>query len=295
MKYFSNFPLISYNNVEVRDITRRVVLDDRNRDMPFVFYPYDITFHLRSDQVAEYLYNDSYLDWMIYLSNKIIDPMYGWYVRDDQLDSLITSKYGSTPLAKRKVKYFMNNWYEHAEDKITVSFYDNNIDKALKKYYDPIFAENNRILAYARRRVDQKVNTNRVIDFTISEYVAGNTYTDGELVEIWQTANQVGAGEVVFSNSSLVRLQSTFGNTSANSSSNTFIIGETSAANATISNSNVMMENLTAEEEVYWSPVYFYDHEVMKNEERRTINLVGREVIPFLVSDFVNKVSANTI
>lgn len=293
MRYFGSFPSISYSNTTVVDITRRVKIVDKSMSSPYQFYPYDITYHLRSDHVAEYYYENPQLDWLIYLSNDVIDPYYDWYVRDDQLDELIRLKYGSTELAQRKVKYYMNNWYEHAEEEISTSYYDNNLSLALKQYYDPVFSETNKIMAYRRRRVDHIMNTNMIIDFTLNNYTTGNTYTVGELVKIWQPGEWVGGGEVVFSNSTILRIQSVNGNTVANTTTGTYLVGETSGTNAAANAMNNVITNITTEENSYWSPVYIYDWERMENEKRRTIRLIDNQFVPFLTNTIREKI-ANT-
>lgn len=289
MKYFENFPTITYSNTNVVDITKRVRVGDSSKKSPYVFHPYDITFHLRSDQVAEYYYNNSFLDWLIYISNEVTDPFYDWYVRDDQLDNLIFMKYGSVETVKRKVKFYVNNWFEHAEEQISKDRYSNTIARELKKYYDPNYSEDGKIMSYKRTRVDYTMNTNRVIDYKISNWNFGNTFESGELVKIWQSGEQVGAAEVVFSNSSILRIQSVSGNTFANTTTNTFIVGEVSKANVSLSQSNTMMENITEEEGVYWSPMSIYEWEVMRNEQRRTIRLLEPSVVPFVLSETITK------
>lgn len=291
MRYFANFPRISYSNNVSIDITRRTKVVDTSNSSPFVFHPYDITFHLRSDQVAEYYYNDSFLDWLIYISNDITDPFYDWYVRDDQLDDLISEKYGATETAKRKVKFYINNWYENAEAQITIDRYENTIAKDLKKYYNPHYSEDGQIMAYRRARVDYTMNTNRMIDYDVSAWTTGNSFQNGELVKIWQPGEQVGSAEAVTSNSSFLRIQSVSGNTFANSSTNTYIVGETSGSNVAVSSSNTVMVNISDEEDVFWSPMYFYDWEVMRNEQKKTIRLVDSSVVPFLTSDTLRKLN----
>jgi len=290
MKYFATFPKIEYDNKEVVDITRRIALKSNDGSSPYIFYPYELKTYLRSDQLAAYYYDNAQLDWLIYLSNDIVDPYYGWYIRQDQLESAIIDKYGSAETAKKKIKYYMNNWHENAETIIEESYYNNNLSLALKKYWEPIYSENNKILGYRRKRVNHTMNTNMFVDYTIS-FVSGNSFTSGELVDIFVPGNQIANAEVVFSNSSVVRVQSISGNSFANSSTNTYIVGETSAANATANSSNVVVTNISTEEGAYWSPVYYYDYEVAKNEENKIINILGKEVTPFLINDFVNKMS----
>lgn len=293
MKYFINFPRINYSNTEVVDITKRVKIVDKSTRSPYAFYPYDITTHLRSDQVSEYYYDTPYLDWLIYLSNEIVDPYYGWYIRDDQLDELIRTKYLSIENAKKRIKFFMNNWFNHSDDFLSVSFYENTLAKPLKKYWNPEFSEDGKIISYKRKRLDETVNTNKIIDFTIT-YTDGEEFEQLEFVDIFHNANQVGTGEVVFSNSSVVRIQSVQGNTFANSSSNTYIVGETSSTNAHANSYNIMIENISDSENAYWSPIYVYDYEVMQNEQKKTIKLVDNSIVPFLTNDFLSKISSNT-
>lgn len=285
MRYFGNFPQTTYSNTTVVDISRRVKIVDKSKSSPYNFAPYDITFHLRSDQIAEYYYENSFLDWLIYVSNDVVDPYYGWYVREDQLDELIRTKYGSTETAKRKIKCFVNNWYEHAEEEIQVSYYENNLARELKKYFDPNYSESGKILSYKRRRVDHTMNTNRILDFGVSSWVSGNNYTTGELLKIWQPGEQVGSGEVVFSNSSVIRVQSVLGNTTANTITNTYLVGETSTSNAQVDSVETVIENISTNESVYWSPMYFYDWENIKNEQNKTIRLVDRSVVPFVLNE----------
>lgn len=278
--------------MKVADITRRVRIIPDTKNSPYNFYPYDIKAHMRSDQIAEYYYENSYLDWMIYLSNEIVDPYYDWYIRDDQLDELIKSKYGTTEKAKKKIKYFQNNWFVNADEQISTQYYESNLDQNLKKYYDPVFTDNNKIMFYKRKRIDETVNTNKVVDYAIT-YTNGSAFNSGELVDIFVPGSQIGVGEVVFSNTSVVRLQSVLGNTIANTTTNTYIVGEDSGTNAAASSSNTRITNISDEEYSFWTPIYFYDYEVAKNEENRTINLVNAQLVPFLMNDFV-KLMGNT-
>lgn len=284
MMYFGSFPTILYSNTSVADISRRIKIVDRGKNSPFYFHPYDITTHLRSDQIAEYYYDNSFLDWLIYVSNDIVDPYYDWYLSEEQLDQLIRSKYGSVETSKRKIKYFVNNWFEHPDEEISVSHYENTLARPLKKYFDPKYSESGKILSYRRRRVDTTMNTNRIIDYTIDGWDSGNTFHSGELVKIWQPGEWVGSGEAVFSNSTTLRVQSVLGNTFANSTTNVYIVGETSTSSASVNNSNTIIENIGTDENVFWSPMYYYDWEIMRNEQKRTIHLVDSSAVPFLLN-----------
>ena len=95
--YFDNFPKVYYSNTICRDLSRRVSIDN-NTDIQGsldVFYPYEIKDYLRADHISEYYYNRSELDWLIYLTNKVVDPYYEWYLNDLQFQSFINEKYES--------------------------------------------------------------------------------------------------------------------------------------------------------------------------------------------------------
>ena len=88
-KYFEKFPIVTYANNQAIDITERVIFTDNTLKNPYVFYTYDINHYERPDQFAYRYYGDQYYSWLLYLSNNITDPYYDWYIREDELNSLI--------------------------------------------------------------------------------------------------------------------------------------------------------------------------------------------------------------
>ena len=88
-QYFQKFPLISYrDNISV-DITRRVDFDSNIKSYIQAFYEYVLTEDQRIEDVAFNYYNDVDLDWLIYLSNDIIDPYFDVPLTNKQFDSYI--------------------------------------------------------------------------------------------------------------------------------------------------------------------------------------------------------------
>lgn len=275
--YFAKLPTITYQDRFVKDITRRIDVSQM-RELPVDLYPYTIRDFLRADQVAELYYEDPFVDWLIYLVNDVVDPYGQWYMTDDELAEILKKKYGSVEKAKKKVVYYENNWWS-TDQSISVSHYESVIPESWKKYYSPNFGLRGEILSYARKRSDTRVNTNRTIDHAIS-YSEGNSFTIGEIVG-FKTSGQdstVGVGEVVFSNSSVLRVQSVSGDVYANSSATKDVVGEDSGTNATSTFSNVVHENFTTDEGSFWSAVYAYDVEVEKNEKRKNIRLIDKDV-----------------
>jgi hypothetical protein len=269
--YFSKFPKTVYNNVTCLDITRKVKIDDSILRKPNIFYSYEIQNNLRSDQVSEYYYDDPTYDWLIYLQNEIVDPYYGWYLSEDDFSKMIQNKYGSYENAVKRIKYYQLNWAD-LDLEITKSFYDNNLPYSLRKYYTPNFAVGNTIISYTIRNEDWIANTNKLIQFNIN-YVSGNSYTSGEVIDIKSNYNNQianGGGEAISSNSSTIILK----NISGDTTNNYYLVGETSNTIAQISSSQILSENITAAEAVYWIPVSYHEYEKSKNEQKKTIRLI---------------------
>lgn len=286
-KYFTKFPRFYYNNKECIDITRRIRISNADRNNPYNFYPFMLQDDLRSDQVAEFYYGDPEMDWFVYHLNRITDPYYEWYNNNEVFQSFIVNKYGSVETAMEKVYLYHNNW-ANDDTNITISQYENMIPNSWKKYYMPVWGLKADILSYQRKPEDAYQNTNRILRYNVT-FVSGNSYTLGEIVDLKYAGQIVGGGEVVYSNSSTVSIKSVSGNTVANTSVVINIIGETSTSNATANAVTTVYESIPLSEEVFWSPLYYYDYEVFKNEARKHIQLIDNGLAPLIVQEFEQK------
>ena len=286
-RYFDKLPNIYYNNYLCKDISRRAKLVDPQEKIPYTFYPYEIKDQLRSDHIAEYYYDDSELDWLIYMSNGIVDPYYQWYLSDKQFESLIVSKYQSLENAQKLIAFYRNNWATD-DNQLTVSYYNNTIADSWKKYYSPIWGPGNKIVSYKRKQIDSITNLNRIVEYTISANTSLTQLSEGELVDIKPYGQQqtVGTGQVVIANSSILRIKNVEGNTTANSVVLKTIVGETTQTQITVSNSDVTFENIPLTEQVFWSPVSFYDYEMEINEQKKNIKLVNVQQHTILINQF---------
>jgi len=265
-KYFAKFPALVYNNTTVCDLTRRVAIDPKTLRQGSLFYPYELKSGQRPDVVSYFYYEDSYMDYLIYLSSGIIDPHFDWYLNEEDFNSFIIDKYGSFDIAKNKIKNYALNWGDHPTE-ISVSSYTSAIPQVLKKYYSPIFGyATNSIIGYQRDKSDWQVNTNRIVNFAINLH-SNAVFSSGELVDIGYANGQA---EVVFSNTTLVTVKNISGNTSANNS----LSGWVSNASATITQSSNVSIVISEDEYVFWEPVYCYDHEQEKNEKNKFIRLL---------------------
>lgn len=273
-QYFKKFPKIYYSNTLCVDIARRVKIND-NEDVQGnlnKYYPYELIHHLRPDHIAEYYYKDPEQDWLIYLTNQTIDPYYGWYLTDAQFATLIINKYESIPVAQRSIAYYVNNWYDDS-NQLSVAIYDNTIDMKLKKFYEPVWGQNQTILAYKRKQLLTCIKTNRILNYTI-DTISG-TFSNNEPVDFTNGGGAVGQGMIVCSNSTVLTIQSVSNDWIANSSVTKTINGLSSGASATSNAYSNVIINILDDEQVFYSPITFYDLEVETNEQKKNINLIG--------------------
>lgn len=98
--YFSKFPVINYSlddgatSFAVIDIFRRIKADRLNIQTSLAYYTYDVDSQDTPEIVADRVYNDSSLHWIILLTNEIIDPRWDWPMSDVQLINYTKHKYG---------------------------------------------------------------------------------------------------------------------------------------------------------------------------------------------------------
>jgi len=99
MSYFSKFPIINYSldggdtTFAVTDIFRRIKADTLNINNDLAYYTVDVGDGETPEIVADQLYNDSGLHWLVLLVNEIIDPRWDWPMSDDQLIKYTKNKY----------------------------------------------------------------------------------------------------------------------------------------------------------------------------------------------------------
>ena len=270
-RYFTNFPLISYANNIVVDITKRPVVLDSVSKNALLFYPYEIVSNERADQFANRYYNDSYKAWIIYLTNNIIDPYYDWYMSDNTLSQFASKKYGNMANAYNKIKFFQNNW-ENGNN-ISVSDF-NALPATLYKYWQPVYGNNNKILNYTRTRINYNLNTTFIRSYSISN----TSFINDEICHINFGNGSLGSGQVLSVTTNTLFLQHTQGITlpSANVSitANSYIYGTESYVNTNFTTAVSIANNILPEEVVYWSPISYYQYETQKNEFNKTIRVL---------------------
>ena len=265
--YFSKFPLITYGNIQCVDITRRVTVEETAKRYPNSFYDYEVKSGYRPDMVSDVYYQDSYMDWLLFLTNDQIDPLYDWYLNDDDFNAFIVAKYGSIAISQQKILGWQSNWFDDNEQ-LNPSYYDTNLPEAIKKYYEPVYAGGKNIVAYKRKQEDIFCNTNKIISFSVDTLAA--LYTPGERVIITNLGVEVGSLEVISSNSGTLIGKHILGNTTVNN----VLVGQVSGATTPILTASVISSTIADSEGVFWSPLYAYDFEQYKNEQKKFIKIL---------------------
>lgn len=148
---FRPYPTISYRipgtktSIPVTDITRRFAVSNFIRNSKVTFDEYVVQDGERPDIIADGYYDDSTLDWLVLLTNEILDPYYEWPLSYEQFNLMILQKYKG---------YGVNN-----SDTATFSYVNQTIH-----HYEWITQQKQIITDQGQQRIlDEKV---LVVDYT---------------------------------------------------------------------------------------------------------------------------------
>jgi len=191
---FSQFGVVLYNGVPVRNILTRVAFSDIIKKTGGVYHPYIVEDGERPDAIAYNYYGDSRYSWIVYMSNNIMDPYYEWPMSQNEFDRFITKKYGSRELAMKKILYWKDNW--QTDDRIINVATYNSYPVFIKKYWSPILGYNNSIVSYSRTPTTDTIETNKMLEVTISPTISINganyTVTDNLVSDNFAVGDLVG-------------------------------------------------------------------------------------------------------
>ena len=106
MSYFRELPNIFYQSqskdrnssndyVLVKNLFRRTKLRDDLQSVVTLFNKYQISPGERPDTIAEYLYGDPGLDWVVMMTANIINVRDQWPLSDKELYDYAENKYGT--------------------------------------------------------------------------------------------------------------------------------------------------------------------------------------------------------
>lgn len=104
--YFSNFPVIDYDGLRMRNIVLRAGVAKSVVRKYGVFYPYHVFDEDRPDTIAFDYYGDSEYMWLVLASNDMVDPYHDWPLCDADFLAYIEKKYGTYEYATSTVHHY---------------------------------------------------------------------------------------------------------------------------------------------------------------------------------------------
>ena len=97
--YFNTFPVIPYDSIgdynfkEVTNILRRVRLRSKVKTNVMLFDTYDVKEGETPEMIADKLYGDPELHWVVLMVNDITDLFHQWPMNWSQFNQYVTDKY----------------------------------------------------------------------------------------------------------------------------------------------------------------------------------------------------------
>lgn len=269
-RYFSRFPLVDYNGVAAKNILARVDFTDETKKNIYINFDYVIQEGTSRQDILSYnYYNSPQYDWLINLSNNVVDPYHDYYMSVSDFKNYINGKYGSIDVAQSTILFYRNDWAAD-ESLIAENVYDA-LQPAIKKYWKPKLNNFDQIIGYERVKEDWTVSTNRVVQLTVDVDIS--SYNTGDIIQ-QDTAR-----------GTLVTKDTDAGILIVQHVSGQFV--ET-AGNGVIS-VNVLQENISSIEENFWAPVNAYEYEEEKNELKRYITVIKSSYLQDIEKSFIEQ------
>jgi hypothetical protein len=263
-----------YKNTICRDLTRRVKLTEETKNALTLYYTYEVKDGARADLISDAYYEDPTLDWMLWMTNNVVDPYYQWNLSETDFNGYLIKKYGSVENSIKKIAYYRNNWYDD-DNTLTPSFYENHLDKNWKKYYAPFYGTGVKILHWKRREDDWLQETNKIYKLTCNTA----PFVEGELVDVKASGTRIGGGEITAISDTYIMIKNV-DSIDSGFANNQTVMGETSDDAKTITDVNLVYDAITNDESVFWSSVTYYDIENEKNAYTRSINILDKQFLP---------------
>lgn len=131
--YFSYFPKGVHSEKRVTDITRRVDFRKTALADPYAFQPYQIEGNDRAEDIALLYYDSVEYTWLVWMSNRVIDPYFEWPMSDTNFNRYIQKKYAAQANTTGQA---VIDWTRNTEIDTNIVFYRNIADPDIKIYKD---------------------------------------------------------------------------------------------------------------------------------------------------------------
>lgn len=255
--FLKNFPTFNHPTLgPIRDITARVKIRDFSTAVK-----QSVEEGLRPDAIAHQYLGDSSKDWILYISNKVINPQDLLVLTDYELTAMIEREHGGVQTAQRRIVTWNNNWREQTAD-ISIAAY-NSLPPILKQLYIAKLDSYNNISAYRRRQIEIYRSTNRIDTLSVPT----GQFEAGDLVDIMLGAGVEATAEVIAVNGSSITLQNRQGD-----------VGLTIRKMGTTTEYDIEQWEETAKcisdvEIAYYKPVTLYEQLHAANEAKRNLSI----------------------
>jgi len=271
-KYFSRFPLVDYNGTPAKNILARVDFTDQTKKDIYVNFDYVLQDgSTRPDVLSFNYYNSAQYDWLIYMTNNIIDPYHDYYKSQEDFKSYIVGKYGSANVARSKILFYRNDWAPD-ESLISETVY-NSLPITIMKYWRPKLNSTNQIIGYERVKDDWIVSTNRIVQLTVTANISG--FNVGDII----SQSSVNASGTLVSkdvDAGILIVQHVEGNFTVSTADK-------------ITAMTILKENIPTAEVAFWTPVYAYDYEEEQNELKKYISMIKSSYVPDVEKSFIEQ------
>jgi hypothetical protein len=277
-RYFDRFPIVDYDGNVAKNILARVDFTDKTkRDIYSTFqFTLEEGFE-RPDLLSYNYYGSSKFDWMIYLTNNIVDPYYDYYKSTEDFKSYMETKYGSNSNARSITLFYRLNWHED-ERTITVQQYESLVaDETAnaRKYWKPKLTNTGAVIGYERIKEDWTVSTNKVLSLSLT--VSPSGFVVGDRVTQISTGAYATVDYIDLENNRLT----------VKHVSGSFAVNEEEG----IKEITPISQNIPEAETEYWYAVNAYEDEKETNELKRNVFVLKSSYLAETEKQFIQQLS----
>jgi hypothetical protein len=277
-RYFDRFPVVDYDGNIAKNILARVDFTDKTKKDIYSTFQFTLEEGFeRPDLLSYNYYGSSKFDWMIYLTNNIVDPYYDYYKSAEDFKSYVETKYGSNSNARSITLFYRLNWHED-ERTITVQQYDSlvaNETANARKYWKPKLTNTGAVIGYERLKEEWMVSTNKVLSLSLT--VAPSGFEVGDRVTQTSTGAYATVDYIDLENNSLT----------VKHVSGTFTVNVAEGIQAI----TLIKQNIPEAESEYWYAVNAYADEQETNELKRNIFVLKSSYLAETEKQFIQQLS----